>query len=225
MRVALISRAIGSEGAAFTTIGVACFVGMARASIIAALFAVTVAPGKVLIWVGLALLTATGVAGVRIASGHAATGRAAHLLDVVRGLAARPAAAVEIFAWLVAGTGARLVAATCVGAALELQHPIAGALVIVPAIELAGLFPLTPGNLGVTSAAVALALRGHGVPLTPALATGIGLHAVETLVGLAFGGACALSFSRRPDRRNPAVDAHPPAHARDGRVPTPSATA
>ena len=45
---------------------------------------------------------------------------------------------------------------------------------------------------------VAVALRLHGVPLAPAVGIGIGLHAVETLVGLTFGGACALSLAPRP---------------------------
>src|SRR5207253_11126430 len=71
----------------------------------------------------------------------------------------------------------------------------AAALLIVPALELVGLLPLTPGNLGITSAAVALTLREHGVPVAQAVGVGIGLHAVETLVGVVFGGACALSLA------------------------------
>ena len=73
---------------------------------------------------------------------------------------------------------------------------------IVPAIELAKLLPITPGNVGLTSAAVAIALHAHGVPLEAAVAAGITLHAVETVVGLAFGAAGTLSlapaFQRRP---------------------------
>jgi uncharacterized membrane protein YbhN (UPF0104 family) len=88
-----------------------------------------------------------------------------------------------------------VLASACVGAALGLQHPVDAALVIVPTLELAGLLPLTPGNIGVTSAAVTLALRGRGVPLAPALGTGIALHAVQTLVGVTFGGVCALSLA------------------------------
>ncbi len=60
---------------------------------------------------------------------------------------------------------------------------------------LARLLPITPGNVGLTSAAVALALHGRGVPMESAVAAGIALHAVETVVGLAFGAAGALSLA------------------------------
>ena len=129
------------------------------------------------------------------------SGRAAHLLDVVRGVTARPGAALELCAWPLVSTAAKVLAAACAGAALGLHHPLAAALVIVPALELAALLPLTPGNIGMTSAAVAIALRGQGVPLAAAIGTGIAVHAVETLVGLGFGGACALSFAPRPTPR------------------------
>ena len=116
-------------------------------------------------------------------------------------MTAKPGAALELCAWLVVSTAAKVLAAACAGAALGLHHPLAAALVIVPALELAALFPVTPGNIGLTSAAVTIALRGQGVPLAAALGTGIALHAVETFVGLACGGACALSFAPRPSPR------------------------
>jgi hypothetical protein len=54
------------------------------------------------------------------------------------------------------------------------------------------MMPLTPGNVGLTSGAVAMALRAHGVDLTTALTTGIAFHAVETVVGIVFGLASVL---------------------------------
>ena len=49
---------------------------------------------------------------------------------------------------------------------------------------------------------MAIALHAHGVPLESAVAVGITLHAVETVVGLCFGAAGTLSltpaFERRP---------------------------
>ena len=124
------------------------------------------------------------------------------MLDVVRGLAAEPLAALEMVGWVAACTGATILASACVGAALGVPHALAAALVIVPAIELAKLLPITPGNVGLTSAAVAIALHAHGVPLEAAVAAGITLHAVETVVGLCFGAAGTLSltpaFQRRP---------------------------
>ena len=219
VRVGLVSRAIGTEGAAFTTVGVAAAVSLVRAAIVAVLFVAAVAHGHSLLWLGPGTLAVAVVLGGgrwfastrpgsrgltrigRPSNTHQASGRAAHLLDVVRGVTARPGAALELCAWLLVSTAAKVLAAACAGAALGLHHPLAAALVIVPALELAALFPLTPGNIGMTSAAVAIALRGQGVPLAAAIGTGIAVHAVETLVGLGFGGACALSFAPRPTPR------------------------
>jgi uncharacterized membrane protein YbhN (UPF0104 family) len=200
VRVALISRAVGTEGAAFTTIGVAAAVSLLRAAIVAVLFVATVARGASLVWLApaAAAVAVVSVAGIGLARRGAGSSRLAHLLDVARAMAASPLAALELCAWVAAGVGARVLASACAGAAVGLPHPVAAALVIVPALELAGLLPLTPGNIGLTSAAVAVALRLHGVPLAPAVGVGIGLHAVETLVGLGFGGACALSLVPRP---------------------------
>jgi hypothetical protein len=95
------------------------------------------------------------------------------------------------------GMAGMIGAAACVGAALGIPHPLTAALVIVPAIELARKLPLTPGNVGLTSAAVAVALHGQGVPMSAAVATGIALHAVETVVGVTFGAVGALSLTPR----------------------------
>ena len=37
------------------------------------------------------------------------------------------------------------------------------ALLVVPAIDLAGLFAITPGNIGLKSGAIAIALQAQGV--------------------------------------------------------------
>ena len=60
---------------------------------------------------------------------------------------------------------------------------------IIPALDLAGILPLTPGNVGVASAAVAFALTAHGVSSNVAVSAGIALGAVETLTTLACGSA------------------------------------
>ena len=65
---------------------------------------------------------------------------------------------------------------------------------VVAALDLAGMFPLTPGGVGITSGAVAMALNAHGVPMTIALTTGIAFHAVETCAGVSSGLASALYF-------------------------------
>ena len=202
VRVALLSRAMESEGSVFTVLGVSATVAVIRATIIGSLFFATAASSisasRVAIAAGVAGLVACGAYLMR----RRLSGKARHVLDVARGLVAEPLAAAEMVGWVATCTAATILASACVGAALGMAHPLAAALVIVPAIELAKLLPITPGNVGLTSAAVAFALHAHGVPLEAAVAAGITLHAVETVVGLAFGAAGTLSlapaFQRRP---------------------------
>ena len=75
----------------------------------------------------------------------------------------------------------RLAAATAIAAAFGVEQPLVAALLIVRALDLAGILPLTPGNVGVASAAVAFALKAHGVGSEVALTAGIAFGAVETL--------------------------------------------
>lgn len=102
----------------------------------------------------------------------------------------------RVATWVAAATAARLVAATAIAAALGIPSPLLAALLVLPAIDLAGLVPLTPGNVGVKSGAIAIALQAQGVDVTTALSTGIAFHAVETVVGISFGSASALYLAR-----------------------------
>ena len=95
-------------------------------------------------------------------------------------------------------------------AALGLPHPLLVALVICPALDLAGAIPLTPGNVGVASGAVAVALRAAGSASTHALAVGIAIQALETALALVAGTAGALFFAR-PARLRAAVELRPAA--------------
>jgi uncharacterized membrane protein YbhN (UPF0104 family) len=203
VRVALLSRAIGTEGAAFTVLGVSAAVAAMRVTVVGGLFVATAASGVSATHVGIAAVVVAFGAGALVVARRRLSGKVRHVLDVARGLAAEPLAAAEMLAWVATCTGATIVASACVGAALGVPHALAAALVIVPAIELAKLLPITPGNVGLTSAAVALALHAHGVPIQAAVATGITLHAVETVVGLTFGAAGTLSLAPAFQRRLP----------------------
>lgn len=99
--------------------------------------------------------------------------------------------ALRLIGLVAAGTAARVAAVTFVLGALGVGSPLAGACAIVPALALADLLPLTPGNMGVASAAIAVSLHVNGVGLGSGIAIGIVIHAVETAAGLAFG-ACSL---------------------------------
>ena len=108
----------------------------------------------------------------------------------------------------------RIAAATGIAAAFGVDQPLVAALLIIPALDLAGILPLTPGNVGVASAAVAFALKAHGVGSDVALSAGIAFGAVETLTTLALGCGSLLYFAgARADVRRwrPAAVARPAA--------------
>jgi uncharacterized membrane protein YbhN (UPF0104 family) len=139
--------------------------------------------GKALAGVGAARLVITAILLVSAVFPYAL---AALLLVPLGGRVAR---------WVAAATLARVLAATAIAAALGVPSPLMAALLVLPAIDLAGLLPLTPGNIGLKSGAIALALQARGVDVTTALSSGIAFHAVETLVGLSFGAASAMYLS------------------------------
>jgi uncharacterized membrane protein YbhN (UPF0104 family) len=76
---------------------------------------------------------------------------------------------------------------------LDVGTPV-DALAVVPALELAALVPLTPGNVGVAGAAAAGALYAQGIPMTEAVQAGLVLHAVETAAGIAYGSVASLAW-------------------------------
>lgn len=197
VRIGLVARAVGTRGAAFTVAGVCAAVGVVRAGIVAVLLIGATAAGAVQLapFAFVVALTLGAAAICILVRRRFAASRARQALDAFYALAGSPRQLGRLSAWVALGTTARVVAAAASAAALGVRHPIAAAVLIVPALELAGAFPLTPGNVGVTSGAVALALRSHGVPLSTAVSTGIAFHAVQMLVGIAFGvaGAAALA--------------------------------
>ena len=70
------------------------------------------------------------------------------------------------------------------------------ALIIVPTLDLTTVIPLTPGNIGIGTGTVAVALQARGVDLTKALTTGIALQAIETAVSIVVGAGGALYLAR-----------------------------
>ena len=127
--------------------------------------------------------------------------RAAALLAPLRN--AGPRCLASLFAWVAGTIATRIAAATLAGAALGVPRPLTAALLVVPALELAGIVPLTPANLGVAGGAAALAFHAHGVPMRAALAAGLALHAVETVTGIVVGVAGAAAILRPPLSRSP----------------------
>jgi len=200
VRFGLFSRALGPEERLLRTGGAFAALGAARAVALAALLTAGALMGAVPLWPVLLLLGLVAVAiaiAARTRHGEAAT-RAAHLLDAFRTLGREPRSGLRLVAWLALSVGARVAAAAAIGAALGIGSPLAAAFVIVPVLDVTGLVPLTPGNVGVTSGAVAMAFEAHGISFTQGLAAGIAFHAVETAVGIAFGLGSLLWLAPYP---------------------------
>ena len=103
---------------------------------------------------------------------------------------------LAVAGWVCGTLVARLGGVTLAGSALGIPHPLAAALLVVPALELAGVVPLTPANVGIAGGAAAVAFHAQGVPMHAALAAGLGVHAVETVAAVVVGGTSALSLAR-----------------------------
>jgi uncharacterized membrane protein YbhN (UPF0104 family) len=207
VRIALVSRLVPAGGGAFTVTGIWATVGSVRAVLTGLLFVgatLTLPAGA---RSGLLLAGAGGIAATAafFFRHKLQTSRVARLADAARGLARAPRLAAALTAWVAAGIGARVFAAGCCAAALGIGHPWAAGFVIVAVLEVATMIPLSPGNIGVTTAAVALALQHRHVTLAPAVATGIALHAVETVVGVTFGLAGVFALGSRIVRRRLAI--------------------
>ncbi len=200
LRIVLFSRVLPSRERLWTTGGAFAALGIARAAVLAGFVVAGTLAGALPLWSPLAALAlvAAGVVLTVRARRSRAVGRCSHLLDAFRALRREPRAALRLVGWIVLSTAGRLAAATAVGAALEIHRPLVAALVIVPALDVAGIIPLTPANIGVTSGAVAMAFQAHGISFTHGLAAGIAFHAVETTVGILFGLASVVWLAPYP---------------------------
>jgi uncharacterized membrane protein YbhN (UPF0104 family) len=200
VRIGLFSRALPNKERLWTTGSAFAALSAARAVVLGVLVIIGAAAGVVPLWplaIALGLVAAAIAISIKV-RGRQANGRLAHLLDAFRALGTNPAAGLRMVAWLALSTLGRIAAATAVAAALSIHHPLAAALVIIPALDVAGLIPLTPGNVGVTSAAIAIAFQAQGVSFTNGLAAGIAFHAVETAVGIMYGLASVLYLAPFP---------------------------
>jgi hypothetical protein len=141
---------------------------------------------------------AVGVFVVLFARRRTPHARVAHVLDAFRALGRSPRAAAALVGWVTCATGARLVGAATIAAAFDVPSPLAAAVVMLPALAVSGALPLTPGNLGVGSGAIAVALLMVGVDGSTALAIGIAFQAVETSIGVLAGSLGVLALAAPP---------------------------
>jgi uncharacterized membrane protein YbhN (UPF0104 family) len=71
--------------------------------------------------------------------------------------------------------------------AFHIHSPLPAAGLVLLLMNVATLFPLWPGNIGLLQAAIAYPLRSYGVAFGKAIAFGFGLQAIEASVGVGVG--------------------------------------
>jgi uncharacterized membrane protein YbhN (UPF0104 family) len=110
------------------------------------------------------------------------------------------------------GWGCQLGAVWATMVAFDIHEPIAAAGLVLVLMNVATIFPLWPGNVGLVQAAVALPLVQYGVAYGHGFAFGIGLQAVEASVGIGIGlifltreGVSYAMLKRMPEE-TPTVD-------------------
>jgi uncharacterized protein (TIRG00374 family) len=71
--------------------------------------------------------------------------------------------------------------------AFHIHLPLPAAGLVLVLMNIATIFPLWPGNVGLVQAAVALPLVSYGIAYAKGFAYGIGLQAIEACVGIGIG--------------------------------------
>jgi uncharacterized membrane protein YbhN (UPF0104 family) len=195
VKVALCSRALRSPDRLWTAGGVYAALAATRSLALAALVGAAFAAGAMPLWPVLALVSIAAVVGLLATVSPSVRRRArlARLIDGLTALLRSPKALARALAWSGAMETSRLFATAAVAAALNVPHPMLAALVILPALDVASIFPLTPGGVGIGSGAVAVVLSSRGIAVGPALGVGLAVQATETLVSLG-AGCCGLLY-------------------------------
>jgi uncharacterized membrane protein YbhN (UPF0104 family) len=202
VKITLCARAIDSPDRMWTAGGTYAALAAARSLTLAGLVVAASATHALPIWpVFLLVGTAAGVALAAVASTRFRSHhRIASLLAGVSSLATDRRALRGVALWTIGMQVCRLGGTVAVVFAFGLPHPLLAALVILPALDLAGAVPVTPGSFGVGSGAVAVALTSRGIGMTDSFATGLAIQGVETLVSVTCG-TLGLAYLMQPSVR------------------------
>ncbi|MFL5952157.1 MAG: lysylphosphatidylglycerol synthase domain-containing protein [Gaiellaceae bacterium] len=198
VRIGLLSRTLDGGDPVLRTCGVGAAVAAARALALAALVFGAAVVGRVPLWPApLVALVVAGALALCVRSSRRVAGRLAAALEIFRS----PGTGLEIGRWVACSFAARLGATIAVVAALGIPHALSVSIVLLAAVALAGVLPLTPGNIGAGAGAATLALHGTGVGTGVALGLGMAFQAVETctaiLLGLAGSALVAAPGTRQ----------------------------
>ena len=197
IRIALFSRLVHAEGAVWTTGGTAAVAGIVRSLWLGVLVALASTTGVLPRWPAY-VLVAVGCLGIAVARAALRTrfrARAAHVLDAFGALYARPRAAATVTLSIGFSIAARVAAASTLALAFGVERPLAAGVLVVGAIELAAILPISPGGAGMTGGAVAFALTAHGASGAVALSAGIALAGIETATTVVVGGLGAAALT------------------------------
>jgi glycosyltransferase 2 family protein len=96
-----------------------------------------------------------------------------------------PAAGAAFFQCL--GWLCQLLAVYSAMRAFDIHAPLPAAALVLVLMNIATLFPLWPGNVGLVQAAIALPLISYGIAKARGIAYGFGLQAIEASVGVGVG--------------------------------------
>jgi uncharacterized membrane protein YbhN (UPF0104 family) len=198
-RIALFSRKLEHAERTWTGAGVYTTIGAARSLWIAVLLLGAFAWGALPLW-PVAVCAASivfAVVAAAIARRRCPRSRLAHFFDAYGQLGRRPRQALPLLAWTALSTAARVGVVATIVSSLGVNHSLGAALLIIPALDVASLLPLTPGNVGLASGAVVVALHGSGTGTMMAVTISLGLHAVEGAAAVVCGGVGALALVGR----------------------------
>lgn len=188
VRVGLLSRTLPGRDPVWRTCGVGGAVAMARTLALAVLVFGAAAAGRIPLWPApLLAVGALVVLAVCARLSERVAGRVGSLLQTFRSQARSPRRGLDLLAWIACSFAARLAATVAIVAALGIPRPLPVAVVLLAAVALAGVLPLTPGNIGAGAAAATVALHGTGLGFNVALALGITFQAIETCAGVMLG--------------------------------------
>ena len=124
----------------------------------------------------------------RLEEGVGALRKTVRLARYGLGVMRRPGAAAAACLFQVLGWACQLFAVYTTMRAFGIHEPLPAAGLVLVLMNVATLFPLWPGNVGLVQAAVALPLfQYYGVAKANGIAFGFGLQAIEASVGVGVG--------------------------------------
>lgn len=99
----------------------------------------------------------------------------------------KPGPAFKAASFQFIGWFCQLLAVCAAMRAFQIHQPLAAAGLVLVLMNVATIFPIWPGNVGLVQIAVATPLVNYGVEYAHGIAFGIGLQAIEASVGIGIG--------------------------------------